>query len=164
MWISIDFCNFGLPASYTQTYLHCDVYLVTIIVLIIIREGGEGHLKVVEFLVKGNHCDPDAKDKNECTPLHYAVRWGHNDKCSVPNIHAGLVSPMYVLWVSFKILPWTPKYHIYYSHIVLLIDANVKFLTRFDHLKTVEVLVGGEHCDLNCKDKDGETPLHCALK
>ena len=45
-----------------------------------------------------------------------------------------------------------------------MVDANVRFLARYDHLNTVEVLVGGKYCDLNCKDKDGETPLHCALK
>ena len=45
-----------------------------IVCFIIVREGGEGHLKIVEFLVQGDHCDPDAKDKNGCTALHYGVR------------------------------------------------------------------------------------------
>ena len=41
------------------------------IVLFLIRNG---HLKVVQFLVEGRYCNPEAKDRGGQTPLHHAAR------------------------------------------------------------------------------------------
>ena len=39
--------------------------------ILLIRNG---HLEVVQFLINGKHCNPDAADKNGFTALHLAVR------------------------------------------------------------------------------------------
>ena len=33
-----------------------------------------GHLEVVQFLVEGKYCNPEAKDEDGETILHYAAR------------------------------------------------------------------------------------------
>ena len=49
----------------TEEMLICDNYLL------LIRFG---HLEVVQFLIKGKHCKPDAVNKDGSTALHYAAR------------------------------------------------------------------------------------------
>ena len=41
------------------------------ILLLLIRSN---HLKIVQFLVNGKHCNPEAVDKSGQTLLHHAVR------------------------------------------------------------------------------------------
>ena len=41
------------------------------ILLLLIRYG---YFKIVQFLVKGKHCNTEAVDKSGQNPLHYAVR------------------------------------------------------------------------------------------
>ena len=43
----------------------------TFVILVLIRWG---YLKVVEFLVNGNHCQANAVNKNGETALHYALQ------------------------------------------------------------------------------------------
>ena len=45
--------------------------LPTFIIIVLIRYG---HLKVVEFLVNGNHCQANAANYNGETALHLALR------------------------------------------------------------------------------------------
>ena len=40
------------------------------ILLLLIRCN---HLEIVQFLVNGKHCNTEAVDKDEWTPLHWAV-------------------------------------------------------------------------------------------
>ena len=45
------------------------------------------------------------------------------------------------------------------------IDTFVIFvLIRYGHLKVVEFLVNGNHCQANAVNNDGETALHIALR
>ena len=37
----------------------------------------EGHLDVVQYLVDGGHCQPNSKDSDRETALHWAVRYVH---------------------------------------------------------------------------------------
>ena len=43
----------------------------TFVIFVLIRNG---HLKVVEFLVNGNHCQANAVNKNGETALHRALK------------------------------------------------------------------------------------------
>ena len=43
----------------------------TFVIFVLIRKG---HLKAVEFLVNGNHCQASAVKKNGETALHLALR------------------------------------------------------------------------------------------
>ena len=43
----------------------------TFVIFVLIRNG---HLKVVEFLVNGNHCQANAVNKNGETALHLALK------------------------------------------------------------------------------------------
>ena len=45
-------------------------YLASLFVLI-----RKGHLKVVQFLIEGKHCNAEANDEDGQTPLDHAVRY-----------------------------------------------------------------------------------------
>ena len=36
-----------------------------------------GHLDIVKYLVDEGHCQPNSKDNNGWTPLHYAAMYVH---------------------------------------------------------------------------------------
>ena len=97
-------------------------------------------MEIVKYLIESCHCDPNCKNEDGLTPLHYAAYGGHMEivKHLIESCHCdpncknedGL----------------TPLHYAAYG----------------GQMEIVKHLIESCHCDPNCKDEDGLTPLPCA--
>ena len=64
--------------TFTSSYIYQAAAIIAVNLLVSntlsVLHSREGHLNIVRYLVTEAHCDPNIKDNDGWTPLHYACR------------------------------------------------------------------------------------------
>ena len=101
-----------------------------------------GHLEVVKYFIKEQHCDPMTKDVPGQTPLHSACQYGHL------SIAQYLINEHHCDPMTKDNQDQTPLH----------------YACHYGHLNIAQYLINEHHCDPMNKDNWDQTPLHYACQ
>ena len=135
-----------------------------------------GHLYIVQYLIRVEYCNPSCEDYDGKTPLHYACDQGHlnivlylirEDDIVTHHVKTTMAKhpfTMLVIKVTSTLFSISSERNIVIHRVK---NCNGKTPLHYacdqGHLNTVQYLIREEHCNPSCEDYNGKTPLPLCL-
>ena len=137
----------------------------------------EDNMEILEVLATDERCDPNLRDEEGETPLHYAIK-AHkastaililqSRKCnpSLPDFDGN--TPLHLACMAVKHDPNMLQVarSLLFSKSTNLLNMNgdtpLHLACQGENLSIVKCLITEQHCDVNVQNKNGDSPLHVA--